>query len=261
MRMLAEEAKKGAIIQQHNYLKNGRIMSKFTCMVIKFPTPTANNDPNDITAGHDGNLWFTEYNYSYNVGKIGRITPKGQITEFLLPRPNSNLSGITAGPDGNLWFTECVGAGKCTPQIGRITPKGQITELPVPPNSAPYSITAGPDGNLWFTDGGEIGRITPTGQITEFPTPTANSNFSIGSITAGPDGNLWFTECDFDSKGNCINSQIERITPSGQITEFLLPDSNSTVIDITTGPDDNLWFTEENFSSGTGKIGRITSGK
>jgi streptogramin lyase len=35
--------------------------------------------PFGITAGPDGNLWFTES------GKIGRITPSGTITEFSLP--------------------------------------------------------------------------------------------------------------------------------------------------------------------------------
>src|SRR5271170_1966147 len=62
-----------------------------------------------ITAGPDGNLWFTEP----NTGRIGRSTPSGEITEFselggsspeLLK--HSIPTGITAGPDGNLWFTE-----------------------------------------------------------------------------------------------------------------------------------------------------------
>ncbi len=74
------------------------------------PTPKASLD--GITAGPDGNLWFTE-----GAGKIGRMTPAGQITEFALPASDSNPVGITAGPDGNLWFTE-LGANK----IGRLTP-------------------------------------------------------------------------------------------------------------------------------------------
>jgi streptogramin lyase len=65
--------------------------------------------PFEITAGPDGNLWFTEN------GKIGKITTGGTITEYggSLSHPH----GITAGPDGNLWFTE-FGNGK----IGRIVP-------------------------------------------------------------------------------------------------------------------------------------------
>jgi streptogramin lyase len=83
----------------------------------EFPVPTAGGVPNGITAGPDGNLWFTEL----NADKIGRITPAGEIVEFPLPTTNSQTLGITAGPDGNLWFAE-----SARNQIGRITPAGQL---------------------------------------------------------------------------------------------------------------------------------------
>ena len=64
---------------------------------------TAFSQPFGITAGPDGNLWFTEYSGN----RIGRITPSGTVTEFSSGiTASSGLSGITAGPDGNLWFTE-----------------------------------------------------------------------------------------------------------------------------------------------------------
>ena len=77
--------------------------------VTEFPVPTTKSSPQGITAGPDGNLWFTEQ----AANKIGRISPSGTITEF--PVPNF-LSEIAAGPDGNLWFTEVRGN-----KIGRIT--------------------------------------------------------------------------------------------------------------------------------------------
>src|SRR5262245_53937235 len=55
--------------------------------------------------GADGNLWFTEN----DVGKIGRMSPTGAVTEFALPTANSSPVSITLGPDGNMWFTEQVG--------------------------------------------------------------------------------------------------------------------------------------------------------
>ncbi len=68
--------------------------------------------PGGITAGPDGNLWFTE-GFGVPAGSpelaraaIGRITLEGAITEFPLPQADSAPVGITAGPDGNLWFTE-----------------------------------------------------------------------------------------------------------------------------------------------------------
>jgi streptogramin lyase len=81
--------------------------------------------PNSITAGPDGNLWFTE-----DVGNIGRIKPSGAIKEFPLPSGASDPTGIASGADGNLWFTEngAIGGNK----IGRITPSGMITEFAPP---------------------------------------------------------------------------------------------------------------------------------
>src|SRR5205085_9753412 len=79
-----------------------------------------------ITAGPDGNLWFTT-----RAGQsIGRITPAGTITEFPIPLvppidPFSNLfypGMITAGPDGNQWSTAALAHA-----IGRITPTGAFT--------------------------------------------------------------------------------------------------------------------------------------
>ena len=123
-------------------------------VITEFPLPRSDSNPGGITAGPDGNLWFTEL----TANKIGRITPTGVITEFPLPGSDSYPDGITAGPDGNLWFTE-----SAANKIGRITPAGVITEFPLPrSDSNPGSIAAGPDGNLWFTEpnANQIGRIT-----------------------------------------------------------------------------------------------------
>jgi virginiamycin B lyase len=63
------------------------------------PTSCATNY--GITAGLDGNLWFTEL----DANKIGRITPGGTITEF--PLSSQALPfGISGGSDGNVWFAE-----------------------------------------------------------------------------------------------------------------------------------------------------------
>ena len=149
-------------------------------------------EPDSITAGPDGNLWFTE---------IGTATgsdasPRRASSPSSAPASSADAApiGITAGPDGNLWFTEYSGN-----RIGRITPLGVVTEFSagLTASAAPIGITAGPDGNLWFTEqsGNRIGRITPLGVITEFSAGISAVATPIG-ITAGPDGNLWFTEID-----------------------------------------------------------------
>ncbi|MCU1376363.1 MAG: putative antibiotic hydrolase, partial [Actinomycetia bacterium] len=83
-------------------------------------TGGANANPQGITLGPDGNMWFTEL-----LGdRIGNITPGGVITEFSAgitagARPNS----IALGPDGNLWFTESQGR-----RIGVMAPGQAATE-------------------------------------------------------------------------------------------------------------------------------------
>src|SRR6266481_3664009 len=52
--------------------------------ITEFPIPTAHSSPTEITAGPNGNLWFTE-----SIGKIGRITPSGTITEYPIPTAKS----------------------------------------------------------------------------------------------------------------------------------------------------------------------------
>lgn len=66
-------------------------------------------------------------------------------------------------------------------------------------------------------------------------------------LTTGPDGNIWIAETRCD--------RIGRITPSGAVAEFQLPE-NTHPVGIITGPDGNLWFTV----SGRNALGRITPG-
>src|SRR6266571_5069926 len=107
--------------------------------ITEYWVPTPSSWPSGITAGPDGNLWFTEFDGE----RIGRITIEGAITEYTVPTLYSGPWGIAPGSDGNLWFTEYD-----TNLIGRITPGGAITEYPIPTSrSFPRGITAGPDGN------------------------------------------------------------------------------------------------------------------
>ncbi len=245
-----------------------RIMPALTVTTFQIPL-VALVEPQGITRGSDGNLWFTEN----GAGKIGRMTPSGVVTSFALPQvspPPGSPAGtadttpqptaITAGPDGALWFTGIPG------EIGRITTAGVVAEfalpaVPPPAGSKPgtastlvtaTSITAGPDGAVWFTGiPGEIGRISTTGVVTEFavPDPTPSTQATPTSITVGPDGALWFGE----------NGAIGRISTAGKIQQFPLANSSATAEDTTPGPDDAVWFVQQNSNNGTYSLGRITT--
>jgi virginiamycin B lyase len=109
-----------------------------------------------ITAGSDGNLWLGVLTNS-GPGKVVRISPSGQITEFSLTDPAGAIVDITGGPDGALWFTE-----QSASKIGRITTSGVLTEYSLQPNSGPIGITVGWDRAIWFTEGnaGKVGRLS-----------------------------------------------------------------------------------------------------
>jgi uncharacterized protein (TIGR03437 family) len=195
--------------------------------IVEYPIPTSGSNPQAITAGPDGNLWFVETAGN----KIGKIAPTGTITEYSIATANAQPSAITQGPDGNLWFTEA-GAGN----VGRISTGGTITEYAIPLFGAPGGIAAGPDGNLWFTGylSGEIGKITPSGSITEYElnTPGCQPN----SIASGPDGNLWVTQ-------SCPTfSYIGKVTTAGVITQEPL-ERYAQAYQITRGPGGDLWYT------------------
>jgi streptogramin lyase len=148
-----------------------------TRVLTSFPVPTADSFPSDITVGSDGNLWFVE-----GVGKIGRITPQGVITEF-----GSGLSlpfSIATGPDGNVWFTL-----RFVQEIGKLTPNGDFTFYPIPASAE--QIALGHGDNLIFTEFGssKIAKITTDGVVTE--SPVIPSSQPTG-ITVGPRNTIWF---------------------------------------------------------------------
>ncbi len=195
------------------------------------------DEPEGITTGPDGALWFT--NGANN--SIGRITTAGVVTNYTgtgIGYPEA----ITAGPDGALWFTNLYGPSDYGHgSIGRITTSGTVSIFRGSGITHPEGITAGPDGALWFTNesntNSSIGRITTRGTISIF---TSSAIGNPGSITAGPDGALWF--------GN--DGDVGRITTSGTVSTYSGPDVQPD--GITTGPDGALWFT--NYDNAIGRV-------
>jgi len=210
--------------------------------ILEFNPPAGGVDPEGITLGPDGNLWFVEY----VANQIGRIDTNGVITEFPIPGPGSLPIDIVTGPDGNLWFTQFSGSS-----IGQIATNGTIKQFPLPTGVIGHGLTLGPDNRLWVLDLGAQTYIpgTPTnggvvalaiGTNGPISTNYYNSNLTIVSrpvnIVTGPDNRLYFTE---GSAG-----KIGIITTNGVISELTLPFTNVSPCDITVGPDGNLWFTE-----------------
>ena len=102
---------------------------QITCY--QLPGPDGSAFPTDIVSGPDGALWFTEAHGD----RIGRITTKGEVTEYPIPTTGAFASDITVGSDGALWFTESSGN-----KVGRITTKGELTEYPLATPDRPAPV-------------------------------------------------------------------------------------------------------------------------
>src|SRR5258708_8242258 len=121
--------------------------------ISEFLLPTPNLYPGGMTAGPDGNLWFSESACAKGQSdKIGRITTAGTISEFSLPTPQTQLYGMTTGSDGNLWFSEA-DSNNQNSKIGRLTPTGTISEFPLPtPPHHPFAMMPGPSCARWYSE-------------------------------------------------------------------------------------------------------------
>ena len=209
----------------------------------------------DITAGPDGNVWFTEggvpasaasgARLNMTAGRVGRVTPSGSLAENAMPT-GAQPYGIAFGPDGNLWVTD-----PGTNQVMKVATSGSIIGYRIPTlNSGAGSITAASDGSLWFAEAnvGKLARVTTSGTIAEFGLP--DPTFQIVSIVSGPDGNLWVTERGRYGAGG--PGKVAKVTSNGSFVEYNIPAEKLATgsgpfeqpapTQIAVGADGELWF-------------------
>jgi sugar lactone lactonase YvrE len=197
-------------------------------VVSEYPVPTASSGLQEITAGPDGNLWFTES----AANQIGKITPAGVVNEYPVPTASSHPWGITAGPDGNLWFTESTAN-----MIAMITPAGVVSEY-ASVVSGPTAIVTGPDGNLWFVNGGMVARFSVATHEVTF-----KSLAGAVDIASGPSGRLW---CPAEN-------YVAQVSTSLAIAKAHLKPS-ARCAGVARGPNGRVWFTENPGNA----VGRLT---
>jgi len=201
--------------------------------ITEFTIPTLNSGATNITAGPDGNVWFTEP----TAGKIARVTPAGVITEFAMPGTGYSL--IASGPDGNLWV-----AGPQT-QVARMNVFGSLVELFELPISKPAigGIVFSENGDLWFSEASTIdgpltiGKRTPSGTVTEYVLAGAFPG-TLGRIVFGSDGNLWLVVGHNSFVGFGNSSSLISASPAGEVLGY-----HGGADDTTPGPDGALWST------------------
>jgi virginiamycin B lyase len=230
-----------------------------------FPLPSPRFRVHALAVGADSAIWFVEQAKTddgrYFERRIGRITRKGEVTEYRLGRARDRNYGsggsIARGPDGAMWFTDPV-VGK----VGRITTRGKVTwfklkgfwrpscvdSVGLHYTCSPASITSGPGRALWLTGtfGDKIVRLSTRGKLTVFRVvPLGSQPVIIRSITRGPDSAMWFA----------TGSSVGRLSQSGTSRQWRFP-SNISVGGgpIRPGPGRTLWFKS---SRGFGRISQI----
>jgi len=223
----------------------------------------AEAQPNTLTTGPDGNVWFIDDGGT--TPAIGRITPTGAITEFSVPVGEPSV--ITGGPDGNVWFT--LERGQSETQTIKIEgePVGGSFTLTFNKNTTePIAFDADASAvSLALEQLPSVGPdnvdVKKTGAL---PGPVT---YSLAFVEALGETNVPQTTCASSLTGDAskctaatgksgVSNAIGRITPAGKITEFSSGlNSAALPLGITEGPDGNLWFTDIGH---TPAIGRIT---
>ena len=175
-----------------------------------YDLPSFNPRPLGIAQGPDGNIWFAEK----FAGKIGRVTPSGNVTEFTVPpQLATGPSQIVRGADGALWFATDDG-------FGRIAVNGEFTLYPAATRSAAGQLVLAPDGSFWLANGDD--------SITQFTLPAGTSRlvlFSPPSTTSGmlfdAAGNLYVTDSSLRQFGRAVRIERAAATPGDTaVVEF-----------------------------------------
>ena len=230
---------------------------------------SAGADAFAITAGPDGNLWFTET----GANGIGRITPAGVVTEFspgISAWPTSASPPAPMATCGSRSMAATDRADYAAWRRHRVQRRHQRRREPLRYHRRPRRQPV-----VHGTYGNRIGRITPAGVVTEFSAgitagahpmasqraPMATSGLRkrrrhrIGRIT--PLGVVTEFNAAFPARyrhhrrarrqpvvHRRRHDRIGRITPLGVVTEFSAGIPWLHTWHITSGPDGNLWFTE-----------------
>jgi virginiamycin B lyase len=191
-----------------------------------------------ITAGPDGNVWFS----ASTQNKMGRITPAGVVKLF--PTGVKGQPGaIVSGPDGALW---ALVSNFQDTRLLRITKAGAVTD-----NSlvVPWSFDlAFRSGTLYVSGGSDrVLRVaTATAIVQTFAAP-AGVNVMNLAIDSG--GRIWFS--DHQNLDN--NPRIRYFDPSGSVGEQPIPSQHAS-LDLVRGAGGAIWFTVRD----AGEVNRAT---
>jgi hypothetical protein len=166
-------------------------------------------------------------------------------------------------PHNTYLYAACVALAACLAACGGSTPTPTPSTTTAPPTASPTpspvatlagieftlpsgffptGLVAGPDNNLWVSEyaaadsGGAIAKVTTAGVATNYAVP---SSAAAGPITLGSDNALWFP---FEGANGAPSVNMGRISTSGVVTAYPLPNTDTDIVSIASGSDGNLWY-------------------
>jgi uncharacterized protein (TIGR03437 family) len=230
----------GRIAATNGQFKEFQVSS---CSVM-VPVPQCSPVLGTITPGPDGNLWFTES----DVGRVGRITTGGEITEFDIPTDNPSGVGpyaIIQGPDGNLWMTE-----QSTNSIGRL-----VLSLPPPQTARIANAASGAQG---LVAPGEIISVTgsglgPPGPLGAALNATGMVPTTMGSVSVSFNGYPAPLLYVSDSQINCV-APYELTGVTNPWMQVIYAGQTSAMTPLIAADSDPGVFTVDSSGVGQGAI-------
>ena len=203
--------------------------------------------PQDVHVGPDGNLWVTFADTSHGHGSVlVKLSPDLQtMTQISIP----SYVILSTFPDknGNLYaVASTVPFASNATSLLEINTRGVVVNATVIPNATNLqSFVYGSDGFLYFINGPGVLRVDPSNlsETTQIPVPF---QVALGQITPGTDGNVWVTVDNQNFIAPGADSGFAVITPTGSVTESLIPGSSKNgtgqTFGITPGSDGNMYL-------------------
>jgi streptogramin lyase len=180
------------------------------------PTPKAHQ----VMPTARGGAWF-----AYAGRGLAQLSPDGSVRRHTRGfGRRSKIFALAPGAGKDIWFLDLADN-----TVGRWRPGAGVRRFDLGRGRDLLTLVRGPDRRTWVTDqAGAIFAISDRGRVSRY---TRGLGGAPTAITHGPDGNLWFTMFE--------RSRIGRITPSGRIRLWRVPDSPAAIV---AGRDGGLWF-------------------
>lgn len=159
---------------------------------------------------------------------------------FDLPPQASSVFSLVGLPFGNNEFSANAYAERCAVVVSATSPSyfsDKVVAKVGPGLSPMVELTMRRPGTE-DTAAAKVGLDFPDeqdflGTLTQFTLPRGGEPTAI--IT-GPDGNLWIS-----LQPSLGPASLGRLTPSGELKEFPLPEYSGVPIGMVAGPDGNIW--------------------